>query len=321
MKYEELIDFIANKMRMSHVYQPLLIKELVESGGVATIRQLAAAFLSHDEGQIQYYEKRIKEMPVRVLKSHDVISASGQLIELNTGKLTFEQKANIKMICEQKIQDFLIKRGLNVFRLSDQDPVPDSLRYRVLRDSGGRCALCGATKNETILDVDHIKPRSKGGTNDIENLQVLCAKCNRSKGNKDDTDFRHDPIDKVDDCIFCYHNLYDRIQDEYDSMVLINDGFPVSPGHSLIIPKRHVPDFFMLTDKEKKDSDRLLKVTRNRIVKDDNTVKGFNVGVNCGGTAGQTVFHVHIHLIPRREGDTPNPRGGVRGVIPAMMSY
>ncbi len=250
-----------------------------------------------------------------------MISASGQLVELNTGKLTFEQKAKIKMCCEQKIQEFLIKRGLNVFRLSDQDPVPDSLRYRVLRDSGGRCALCGATKKETILDVDHIKPRSKGGTNDIENLQVLCAKCNRSKGNKDDTDFRHNSIDEVDDCIFCYHNLYDRIQDEYDSMLLINDGFPVSPGHSLIIPKRHVPDFFMLTDKEKKDSDRLLKITRNRILKDDAMVKGFNVGVNCGDVAGQTVFHVHIHLIPRRKGDTPNPKGGVRGVIPTKMSY
>ena len=104
-------------------------------------------------------------------------------------------------------------------------------------------------------------------------------------------------------------------------MVLINDGFPVSPGHSLIIPKRHVSDFFMLTDKEKKDSDRLLKITRNRILQDDHTVKGFNVGVNCGDVAGQTVFHVHIHLIPRRQNDTPNPRGGVRGVIPARMSY
>ncbi len=321
MNYEDLIDFIVNRMKMSHVYQPLLIKELIESGGVATIRQLAAAFLSHDEGQIQYYEKRIKEMPVRVLKNHGVILSSGQLIELNTGKLTFEQKANIKMHCEQKIQEFLIQRGLNVFRLSDQNPVPDSLRYRVLMESGGRCALCGATKKETILDVDHIKPRSKGGTNDIENLQILCAKCNRSKGNKDDTDFRYDSIERVDDCVFCYHNLQDRIQDEYDSMVLIHDGFPVSSGHSLIIPKRHVSDFFMLTDKEKKDSDRLLKITRNRILKEDAMVKGFNVGVNCGDVAGQTVFHVHIHLIPRRVGDTFNPRGGVRGVIPAKMSY
>ncbi len=208
-----------------------------------------------------------------------------------------------------------------MFRLTDQGPVPDSLRYLVLSESGGRCALCGATKKETILDVDHIRTRSKGGTNNIENLQVLCAKCNRSKGNKDDTDFRYDPIDKVDDCIFCYHNLQDKIQDEYDSMILINDGFPVSPGHSLIIPKRHVPDFFLLTDKEKKDSDRLLKITKNRILKDDDTVKGFNVGVNCGDVAGQTVFHVHIHLIPRRLGDTPTPRGGVRGVIPARMSY
>ena len=321
MKYEELLDFIDNKMRMSHVYQPLLIKELVESGGVATVRQLAAAFLSQDEGQLQYYEKRIKEMPVRVLKNHGVISSKGQLIELETKKLTFKQKVAIKMHCEQKIQDFLIKRGLNVFRLTNQDPVPDSIRYRVLKESGGRCALCGATKKETLLDIDHIKPRSKGGTNNIENLQVLCAKCNRSKGNKDNTDFRNIPMEKVDDCIFCYHNLQDRIKDEYNSVVLINDGFPVSPGHSLIIPKRHVSDYFMMTDIEKKDSDKMLKIARDKILKYDTTVTGFNIGLNCGKTAGQTIFHVHIHLIPRRYGDTPKPKGGIRGAIPAKMSY
>ncbi len=321
MTYEELIDFIDHKMRMSHVYQPLLIKELVESGGVATIRQLAAAFLSHDEGQIQYYEKRIKEMPVKVLKNHGIIFSNGQLVELAIRKMTFKQKAEIKMHCEQKIQDFLIKRGLNVFRLTDQDPIPDSIRYRVLKESGGRCALCGATKKDSLLDVDHIKPRSKGGTNDIENLQVLCAKCNRSKGNKDDTDFRSMPLEKIDDCIFCYHNLQDRIVDEYNSVVLIKDRFPVSDGHSLVIPKRHVPDYFMMTDIEKKDSDRMLRIAKGRILKDDETVTGFNIGINCGETAGQSIFHAHIHLIPRRYGDTPNPKGGVRGVISGRMGY
>lgn len=104
-------------------------------------------------------------------------------------------------------------------------------------------------------------------------------------------------------------------------MVSINDTFPVSPGHALIIPKRHVADYFQLSVKEMQDANHLLAKTREKILQSDPLVKGFNVGINCGAVAGQTIFHVHIHLIPRREGDTPQPRGGVRGVIPDRMSY
>ena len=126
---------------------------------------------------------------------------------------------------------------------------------------------------------------------------------------------------RVDNCIFCRHNLKGKIVDENESMLVINDAFPASPGHALIIPKRHVADYFQLSQKELRDANLLLAKTRERILQFDPLVEGFNVGVNCGAVAGQTVFHVHIHLIPRREGDTPNPRGGVRGVIPAQMSY
>jgi hypothetical protein len=70
------------------------------------------------------------------------------------------------------------------------DPVPDNLRYQVLAESGGRCALCGATKHERPLDVDHIVPLSRGRVSTRDNLQILCSKCNRSKGNKDTRDFR-----------------------------------------------------------------------------------------------------------------------------------
>ena len=87
MKYQDLIDFLENKMRLSHIYQPLLIKSLTESGGSATIRQLANAFLSQDESQLQYYEHRIKQMPRRVLRNHDVVSKDGDLVSL---KVTYQ---------------------------------------------------------------------------------------------------------------------------------------------------------------------------------------------------------------------------------------
>ena len=78
-------------MRLSHIYQPLLIKSLIESGGSTTIRQLANAFLSQDESQLQYYEDRIKQMPLKVLRNHDVVSKDGDLVFLRVKDLTFEQ--------------------------------------------------------------------------------------------------------------------------------------------------------------------------------------------------------------------------------------
>ena len=82
MSFEELREFLVSKMRLSHVYQPLLIKSLIEAGGATTIRQMAITFLTQDESQIIYYEKRLKEMPIRVLKKHGVITTENNLRNL-----------------------------------------------------------------------------------------------------------------------------------------------------------------------------------------------------------------------------------------------
>lgn len=102
---------------------------------------------------------------------------------------------------------------------------------------------------------------------------------------------------------------------------VIDDRYPVTPGHVLVIPKRHVADCFDLTRAEREACDDLLHRARNALLAGDPEVSGFNVGVNAGQSAGQTIFHCHIHLIPRRDGDTQNPRGGVRGVIPGRQQY
>lgn len=90
---------------------------------------------------------------------------------------------------------------------------------------------------------------------------------------------------------------------------------------ALIIPKRHIASYFELTDDELRQTHDLLKAQRHEILRADSTVSGFNIGINVGEDAGQTVFHCHFHLIPRRKGDTKNPRGGVRGVIPSKQDY
>ena len=99
------------------------------------------------------------------------------------------------------------------------------------------------------------------------------------------------------------------------------DSYPVSKHHCLIIPKRHIKDFFELTNEELIACNNLVKKIKNEILKKDQSVKGFNIGSNAGKISGQSIFHCHFHLIPRREGDVENPQGGVRSVIPNKQHY
>ena len=198
MSAEQIIEFVRERMRMSHVYQPLLIRALVRAGGSATLRQLATALLVEDESQLLYYEDRIRKMPLPVLRGHDILTSAHDLISLNSVRLTYEQRAAIELASTQKLADFLQRRGLATwdYRLIDSDPVRADVRYRVLAAAMGRCALCGATSSERRIEVDHIIPRSRGGTNDFANLQALCDECNRGKSNTDQTDFREPETDE-----------------------------------------------------------------------------------------------------------------------------
>jgi len=125
---------------------------------------------------------------------------------------------------------------------------------------------------------------------------------------------------KISDCIFCSIPR-DRIILENELTYAIRDNYPVTPLHSLIIPKRHVADYFSLTKDELLSCDALLKEVKSSIKAEDKSVKAFNVGINSGEAAGQTIFHCHIHLIPRRVGDVENPRGGIRQLIPGKGDY
>ena len=121
-------------------------------------------------------------------------------------------------------------------------------------------------------------------------------------------------------CPFCKVESEREIIASSPLSVAFYDGFPVSPGHALIIPRRHVASFFELTQEEQQD---LLNLTDRvkRIVEERYHPDGYNIGINVGEAAGQSIFHVHMHLIPRYQGDVPNPRGGVRGVIPSKQNY
>ena len=99
------------------------------------------------------------------------------------------------------------------------------------------------------------------------------------------------------------------------------DTYPVSDLHCLIIPKRHINNYFDLSDEELIACNNLIKVVKKEIVEKDKTVEAFNIGTNVGKISGQSIMHCHIHLIPRRKGDVNNPQGGVRSVIPKNQHY
>ena len=125
----------------------------------------------------------------------------------------------------------------------------------------------------------------------------------------------------MEECLFC------KWQNEKEKIILVNeyafarfDEFPVSKGHVLFMTKRHVKDFFETTLEEKKAIFELIEKAREIIDKKYNP-DGYNIGMNCGIAAGQSVMHIHVHLIPRYNGDVENPRGGIRGVIPKKQNY
>ena len=121
-------------------------------------------------------------------------------------------------------------------------------------------------------------------------------------------------------CIFCDENNFDIIFSN-DLFYVIRDKYPVTDKHTLIILKDHKKNYFDLIDKEIIQLNNILKFQREDLLREDKTISGFNIGVNIGEEAGQTVMHLHVHLIPRRNGDIQDPRGGVRGVIPKKQKY
>ena len=121
-------------------------------------------------------------------------------------------------------------------------------------------------------------------------------------------------------CLFC-NSKASCIAHENNLAYASYDTYPVSEQHCLIIPKRHVVDYFELSNEELVACNDLIKIVKQEVLDKDKNVKAFNIGTNAGKIAGQSIMHCHIHLIPRREGDVDNPQGGVRSVIPKKQHY
>lgn len=310
---------------MSHVYQPVMLRTILENDGVATTTQIAKALLSRDISQIEYYEERVKQMVGKVLINNGIVQKNKDVYVIpNFAELTDEEAAELINTCDLKLEEFVSKRGAAAWshRTKSSGYISGSIRFNILKRARSRCELCGISAERKALEVDHIVPRNKGGSDDPSNLQALCYSCNAMKRDTDSTDFRgwFDSYSARDEsCPFC--NVDRELVAENELAVAFRDLYPVTPLHTLIIPKRHVADYFGLYQPELNAINDLIHLLKDEILEKDRTVVGFNIGMNAGEAAGQTVFHSHTHLIPRRSGDTESPRGGVRGVVPNKQSY
>jgi len=324
-RFKQLKHFINKEMSMSHIYQPLMLIELLkEMDGKATVKDIAQAILNKDPTQIEYFSQVVKNMVGKVLtKNHAIATKDKDIYSLiGSEDLTNKEAEELIELCEQKIAEFESKRGDTIWnhRRRGHRPISGSIRYEVLSRARGRCELCGITNEEKMLEVDHIFPKSLGGKDDLSNYQALCYSCNAAKRNTDDTDFRLFKTlyeQREENCLFCdiQSNDRKRIITENNLAYAIRDGFPVTEGHTLFIPKRHVSDYFGLVQSEVNAINLLVQEQRTLLMASDSKIEGFNIGMNCGEVSGQTVFHCHVHLIPRRRGDVANPRGGVRHII------
>lgn len=324
-RFEQLKQFITEKMSMSHIYQPLMLIEILKNNDrKASVKDIAQAILNKDPTQIEYFSQVVKSMVGKVLtKNHEIAIKDKDIYSLiGYEDLSNKEAEELIELCEQKIAEFEAKRGDSMWshRRRGHRPISGSIRYEVLSRARGRCELCGITNEEKMLEVDHIFPKSLGGKDDLSNYQALCYSCNAAKRNTDDTDFRLFKTlyeYREANCLFCDIQSIDRkrIIAENNLAYAIRDGFPVTDGHTLFIPKRHVSDYFGLVQSEVNAINMLIQEQRTLLMTSDSSIEGFNIGMNCGEVSGQTVFHCHVHLIPRRRGDVANPRGGVRHII------
>lgn len=303
--YYKLQSFLNNSMSMSHVYQPLMIRTILAGGGAATLRQVAAAFLSADLSQLEYYEQITKGYPTQTLKRHSIIEQDRHIFRIcpEARSINEWERASLVALCDAKIADYIAQRQDSLWRHRSQnfDPIPGTLRYLVLKRAMGRCEACGISNQVRALQVDHIIPRNKGGTNDLFNLQALCSLCNIEKLDRDSTDF-HGTVAAYQlrrrGCLICNVEEAGAALSENSLAIAARAADPDSTGHIIVAARRHVSDYLDLWQPELNAIRDLELREVRRLKAEDVTIVAFEIRHNI--SAAEVQQHCHIEIIPKR---------------------
>jgi len=313
-KFEVLSEFLSDTMQMTKIYQPIMIAEILIHGGKATANQIAEAISGPERKNVEYFKRGVIRNAGPVLsEGRDiVVENSGTYFLKGFEELTQTDIFKLIMLCDCQANDFIDRSGAKAWEKGKPIYIPGLIKYLVLRRAKKRCEICWTSDEVKPLDAVHIVPRKLGGSDDESNLQALCSACIDQVGLNTNKalSHMHDSYGHRDgDCVLCDVS-HKSIIAENELAFLMHNADPVTELHSLIIPKRHVSDFFELYQPERNAMNELLEMQRRNIMEYDKRVKGFNVGNDIGALAGQTIMHSHTHLIPRRSGDNVKSRSG-----------
>lgn len=299
MKMPDLLEFLHNRMSMTDVYQPVVVKELLLHEGTCTKAELATALAGHDLAVQEYYERIVMRWPKITLAKHGIIEyeRKGSIFRLLPYPTRADERAEAMAICDEKIATWLERK-----RSRERAPEAGaSVRYEILKLAKGKCQLCGISSEVCPIDIDHIVPRSKTSkdgkvrlngelidVNDPENLQALCFSCNRAKRNKDETDFRRrDKLvrDNIPDLIRAEGRkpiikelkgkaltsaLYDKLTEEHAELIAAKD-----EQHKRDELSDLIEVIFALGDQYGVSSDELLQLTKTKRKESGGFRKGY----------------------------------------------
>lgn len=299
--FEKLRTYLIKNMRMSHVYQPIMIKHLLENSGRAKAEEIAIDLVQNDLSQVEYYTERVNAMVGKVLRKNQIVFKEKNEYELiGFSDLKERDIEELIQLCKTKIEDYKLKRGMLIWdhRRKNRSPIDGSIRYQVLNRANNVCELCGIPSDVRALEVDHIVPKNWKGIDDLINYQALCYKCNSNKRDTDDTDFRNravlfDVRASYGECTFCDVSLDDiLVQNNLALAKKVEDKYFISP-------KRHISDYFELKSAEVNAIHELIKSIKKICSAESNNISGFDIIIrqlDCS-----TNEHTFIKMMPITE--------------------
>lgn len=304
LDYEEMARFVRHTMKMTSVYQPIVIRALVESGGEATDSDIARAFMGEDKRRLEYYAGIARRWPRKVLEKHGVVTyrkgAKGKegVFVLDLEGATEGQRRRIAELCNLRLEEYIGRKAAGVpmlDRIGRQPAVPDAARDAALARSGGACAECGTPLHKAATRIDHIiPPRIGGAEDDPSNLRALCAVCAVAKKDRDALEFLlvHNRLSFRKGCWLCGRRESADLGNEL--AVAVPARRPAAVHHWIVAPKSHVSRFDEMLPAERHFCMDLIEPAKERMRGAGCGGLGFRVSMRDGASGGRGHFGIDV---------------------------